>query len=93
MSEMRIEAVLFASSFRWEGASNINHALRADRSKTLCGRVGWITEEGPQPVDTICCIRCTQALKRQSSDVRDHSECGHIAGTSNHCVYQKEKST
>lgn len=54
-----VEAVLFASSFRGDAAPNINHALRPDRSATICGRVGWVTEEGWEDMDSICCLRCT----------------------------------
>lgn len=70
MGEDKVEAVLFASSFRVSGvrggaeSPNINHALRPDRSATLCGRTGWVTEEGLESVDSICCLRCAAALKK-----------------------------
>lgn len=65
-----VEVVLFESSFRVAGvrggpeSPNIAHALRPDRSATLCGRIGWCNEEGLQPSDTVCCLRCMRALKK-----------------------------
>jgi hypothetical protein len=65
---VNVEAVLFAASFRVAGvrggqeSPNINHALRPDRSATLCGRTGWVTEEGMEPADSICCLRCSKIL-------------------------------
>lgn len=57
--EGMVVAVLFASSFRGDAAPNINHALRPDRSATVCGLKGWVTEEGWEDLDSICCCRCT----------------------------------
>lgn len=70
MNMPTIEAVLFRSSFRVSGvrggaeSPNISHALLPDRSATLCGRTGWITEEGPQAIDSICCLRCMKKLPK-----------------------------
>jgi len=67
----KVEVVLFASSFRLPGtrggveSPNILHALRPDRSRTLCGRVGWVTEEGTEDEISVCCLRCMAALKAQ----------------------------
>jgi hypothetical protein len=66
-----VETVLFESSFRCSGerggqeSMNISHALKPDRSATLCGRRGWCNEEGPQPVDSICCLRCMKVLAKK----------------------------
>lgn len=49
---MTLTLVCFAASFRLDGSRgaeetpNISHALRVDGTRTLCGRVGWITTEG-----------------------------------------------
>lgn len=70
MSDEKVEVVLFASSFRLSGSrggiesANINHALRPDRSATLCGRTGWVTEEGFEPVEHVCCLRCAAAARK-----------------------------
>lgn len=69
-AEEEVEAVLFAASFRSSGerggreSPNINHALVRDRSRTICGRGGWATEEGKTPISSICCLRCMAGLER-----------------------------
>ena len=70
MTELMVEIVLFAASFRVASvrggpeAPNISHALKPDRSATLCGRTGWATEEGRQPADSVCCLRCMKKLSK-----------------------------
>lgn len=54
--------VLFYSSFRLSSSPNIAHALAPDGTRTVCGRTGWVTNEGPQPVDTTDCLRCRKKL-------------------------------
>lgn len=66
---IEVESVLFASSFRVAGvrggaeSPNINHALKSDRSATHCGLKGWVTEEGPTPIESICCLRCVAVFR------------------------------
>jgi hypothetical protein len=67
--------VCFASSFRCDGSRggvetpNISHAVLDGSDKTLCGRRGWETDEGPlnQPEYATSwepdCLRCARALK------------------------------
>ncbi len=56
--------VLFTSAFAYESAPNISH-VTVDGKKTLCGRGGWATEEGPllehgRPD----CLRCSAAWEK-----------------------------
>lgn len=58
--------VLFASAFRGEAALNITHIAQGD--KTLCGRRGWVTEEGPPSIlfdDTPDCLRCAASWRKR----------------------------
>lgn len=63
-----VMVVLFAAAFRLSGerggieSPNISHALREDGQRTVCGRVGWVTEEGQRTTDTIDCLSCRKGL-------------------------------
>ncbi len=55
--------VLFARAFAYEGAENISH-ITLDGERTACGRVGWATVEGWQPIGPDCrgCARVWDRL-------------------------------
>lgn len=72
--------VCFASSFRCDGSRggeetpNSSHAVLDGAEKTLCGRSGWETNEGPLVNDSIegfththepDCLRCAAALAKR----------------------------
>jgi hypothetical protein len=67
--------VCFASSFRQDGSRggvetpNISHAVLDGAERTLCGRSGWETNEGPLSRDDgdgwePDCLSCSRALER-----------------------------
>jgi hypothetical protein len=69
-----VVSVCFFSSFRLSGerggveSPNINHALNPEKTKTLCGRTGWVTEEASEPVDNIACRRCLRAIEKRATE-------------------------
>ncbi len=66
--------VLFTSSFRLSGARggeespNIDHL--EDGGRTLCGRAGWVTDEGEAPEGhEPGCLRCARIVQRRAKQV------------------------
>jgi len=71
--------VCFAASFRQDGSRggvespNISHVVLTGATRTLCGRVEWMTNEGPlsrhysdgvEDWYDADCLRCDRALQR-----------------------------
>lgn len=54
--------MLFASSFAYENAPNIDH-ITLDGERTPCGLTGWATEEGWSNIQPGC-IRCCKAYDK-----------------------------
>lgn len=77
----RSESVLFASSFRLDGSRgaeespNLSHSVVDGADRTLCGRRGWVVNDGEQTTEPDC-LRCAAALVRLGIALGDESEGG-----------------